>query len=135
MIYGIVTLAGAVIFILFNREHPPTPPCPPGHDERILVFAGLKHILKQMDMIYLLIIFFIALGIFNAVTTWIEQIISPRGFTINQAGIAGALMMIGGIVGASIIPPLSDKMRKRKLFLVLSDNRPIPGIVGLNLRR
>ena len=61
MIYGIVTLAGAVIFILFNREHPPTPPCPPGHDERIAVFAGLKHILKQKDMIYLIIVFFIAL--------------------------------------------------------------------------
>ncbi len=131
MIYGIVTLAGAVIFILFNREHPPTPPCPPGHDERISVFAGLKHILKQMDMIYLIIVFFIALGIFNAVTTWIEQIVSPRGFTINQAGIAGALMMIGGIIGASILPPLSDKLRKRKLFIVITIIGAVPGIAGL----
>jgi MFS family permease len=73
------------------------------------------------------------LGIFNAVTTWIEQIISPRGFTITQAGIAGALMMVGGIVGASIIPPLSDKMRKRKPFLVLAMIGIIPGLVGLTL--
>jgi len=132
-IYGIATLAGAVIFLLLNKEHPPTPPCPPGHDERIGVFAGMKHIFKQMDMIYLLIIFFIVLGIFNAVTTWIEQIISPRGFTITQAGIAGALMMVGGIVGASIIPPLSDKMRKRKPFLVLAMIGIVPGLVGLAL--
>ena len=131
MIYGIVTLAGAVIFILFNREHPPTPPCPPGHDERIAVFAGLKHILKQKDMIYLIIVFFIALGIFNAITTWIEQIVSPRGFTITQAGIAGALMMIGGIIGASILPVLSDKLRKRKLFMVIGAIGAIPGIVGM----
>jgi MFS family permease len=133
MLYGIATLTGAVIFLLLNKEHPPTPPCPPGHDERIGVFAGMKHIFKQMDMIYLLIIFFIVLGIFNAVTTWIEQIISPRGFTITQAGIAGALMMVGGIVGASIIPPLSDKMRKRKPFLVLAMIGIIPGLVGLAL--
>ena len=131
MIYGIVTFAGAAIFILFNREHPPTPPCPPGHDERIAVFAGLKHILKQIDMIYLIIVFFIALGIFNAVTTWIEQIVSPRGFTITEAGIAGALMMIGGIIGASILPPLSDKLRKRKLFIVITIIGAIPGIAGL----
>jgi len=131
MIYGIVTLAGAVIFILFNREHPPTPPCPPAHDERIAVFAGLKHILKQIDMICLIIVFFIALGIFNAVTTWIEQIVSPRGFTIEEAGIAGALMMIGGIIGASILPPLSDKLRKRKLFMVIGAIGAIPGIVGM----
>ena len=131
MIYGIVTLAGAVIFILFNREHPPTPPCPPGHDERIAVFAGLKHILKQKDMIYLIIVFFIALGIFNAITTWIEQIVSPRGFTIAEAGIVGALMMIGGIIGASILPVLSDKLRKRKLFMVIGAIGAIPGIVGM----
>jgi MFS family permease len=133
MLYGIATLAGAVIFLLLNKEHPPTPPCPPGHDERIGVFAGMKHIFKQMDMIYLLIIFFIVLGIFNAVTTWIEQIISPRGFTITQAGIVGALMMVGGIVGASILPPLSDKMRKRKPFLVLAMIGIVPGLVGLAL--
>ena len=133
MIYGIATLAGAVIFLLLNKERPPTPPCPPGHDERIGVFAGMKHIFKQRDMIYLLIIFFIVLGIFNAVTTWIEQIISPRGFTITQAGIAGALMMIGGIVGASTLPPLSDKIRKRKPFLVLAMIGIIPGLVGLAL--
>jgi MFS family permease len=84
-------------------------------------------------MIYLIIIFFIALGIFNAVTTWIEQIISPRGFTITQAGIVGALMMIGGIVGASTLPPLSDKMRKRKSFLVLSMIGIVPGLVGLTI--
>jgi len=131
MIYGIITLAGAVIFILFNREHPPTPPCPPGHDERIAVFAGLKHILKQKDMIYLIIVFFIALGIFNAVTTWVEQIISPRGFTITEAGIAGALMMIGGIIGASILPPLSDKLRKRKIFILIATIGAIPGIAGM----
>jgi MFS family permease len=131
MIYGIVTLAGAVIFILLNREHPPTPPCPPGHDERIGVFAGMKHIFKQRDMIYLLLIFFIALGIFNAVTTWVEQIINPRGFTITEAGIIGALMMVGGIVGASIIPMLSDKLRKRKPFLVITILCAVPGLIGL----
>ena len=131
MIYGFVTLAGAVIFILFNKEHPPTPPCPPGHDERIAVFAGLKHILKQKDMIYLIIVFFIALGIFNAITTWIEQIVSPRGFTITEAGFAGALMMIGGIIGASILPVFSDKLRKRKLFMVIGAIGAIPGIVGM----
>jgi MFS family permease len=131
MIYGIATLAGAIIFIILNRERPPTPPCPPGHDERIGVFAGMKHIFKQRDMIYLLFLFFIVLGIFNAVTTWVEQIIGPRGFTITQAGITGALMMVGGIVGASIIPPLSDKMRKRKPFLVLAMIGIVPGLVGL----
>lgn len=131
MIYGIATLASAVIFLIFNRECPATPPCPQGHDERIAVFAGLKHIFKQRDMIYLLIIFFTALGIFNAVTTWIEQIIRPRGFDITQAGITGALMMFGGILGAAILPVFSDKLRKRKIFIVITSIFAIPGLAGL----
>lgn len=131
MIYGIATLAGAVIFLIFNRECPATPPCPQGHDKRIAVFAGLKHIFKQRDMIYLLIIFFIALGIFNAVTTWIEQIIRPRGFDITQAGITGALMMFGGILGAVILPVFSDKLRKRKVFMVLTSICIMPCLIGL----
>ena len=130
-LYGTVTLAGAVLFILFNREHPPTPPCPPGHDERISVFAGLKHIIKQADMIYLIIVFFISLGIFNAVTTWIEQIVKPRGFSITEAGICGALMMVGGIIGAAILPALSDKMRKRRIFIVITLIGAVPGMIGL----
>jgi MFS family permease len=130
MVYGIATLAGAIIFILFNRECPPTAPCPPGHDERIAVFAGLKHIFKQRDMIILIIAFFFGLGIFNAVTTWVEQIVSPRGFSIAQAGIAGSLMMLGGIAGAFILSALSDKMRKRKIFIVIAALGSVPGLFG-----
>ena len=131
MIYGIATLAVAIIFLVFNRECPPTPPCPQGHDARISVFAGLKHILKQRDMILLMMIFFTALGIFNAVTTWIEQIIRPRGFDITQAGVTGALMMVGGVFGAVVLPVLSDKLRKRKALMVLSVIGTIPGLAGL----
>src|SRR4030042_2782380 len=131
MIYGVATLIGAIIFILLNRECPATPPCPPGHDERIKVFAGLQHIFKQRDMIYLLIIFFVGLGIFNAVTTWVEQILRPRGFDITQAGIIGALMMFGGILGAATLPVFSDKLRKRKIFMVITTICAIPGLAGL----
>ena len=131
MMYGTATLVGAAIFIIFNRENPPTPPCPPGHEERISVFAGLKHIIKQVDMRYLIVVFFISLGIFNAVTTWIEQIVKPRGFTITEAGICGALLMVGGIIGASILPYLSDKMRKRKIFIVITLIGAVPGMIGL----
>jgi MFS family permease len=131
MLYGVVTFFGSIVFLILNKERPLTPPCPEGHDERISVFAGLKHIFKQRDMILLMIVFFVAIGIFNAVTTWIEQIIRPRGFNIEQAGIIGAVMMFGGIVGAAILPALSDNMRKRKVFIVIAMIFSIPGLVGL----
>jgi len=126
--YGIAAAVAAVIFLLIAREHPPTPA---GHDERVLMFAGLKSMLRQRDFLFLLILFFVGLGIFNGVSTWIEDIIRPRGFTISQAGMLGGLMLIGGILGAIIIPLFSDKLRRRKPFILLALIGLIPGLIGM----
>jgi len=131
MIYGIISLAGALLFIIFIREEPPTPPCAQGQDERFSFFEGFRNIMKNREMILLLVLFFIGLGMFNAVTTWIEQILVPRGFNSEQAGIAGAVMMAGGVLGASILPALSDKARKRKPFLIICMACIVPGLAGL----
>jgi len=113
------------------REAPPTPPSHVTGHERFKVFEGLKHMLRQRDMYLLLIIFFIGLGMFNAVTTWIEQILAPRGFGSEQAGLIGAMMMIGGIAGAICLPLLSDRLRRRKPFLLLTMIGTVPGLIGL----
>lgn len=129
-VYGVIALFFAVTYLVFVREKPPTPPAEVD-TERVLVFEGLKHIFKQPNMIILLIIFFFGLGMFNAVTTWIEQMIAPRGFSIVQAGNLGALIMVGGIIGCLVIPPISDKKRKRKFFVILSTLLTFPTLVGL----
>jgi len=130
-IYGLASLGAAVLFFLLFREHPPTPPSLFDEKERFAVGAGLRHIFRQKQMWLLLVLFFIGIGIFNAVTTWIEQILGPRGFSAEQAGIAGAAMILGGIIGACILPPLSDRVRKRVPFLVLATSFTIPGLAGL----
>jgi len=126
--YGIAAAAAAVVFLLFAREHPPTPA---GHDERSLMLDGLKSMLRRRDFRLLLAIFFVGLGIFNAVSTWIEDIVRPRGFSIGQAGLLGGLMLAGGIVGAVIVPLLSDKLRRRKPFILFALLGLIPGLLGM----
>jgi cyanate permease len=129
--YGVVSLVGAVASLAFIRERPPTPPSEADQDERFKVFEGLRHILKQRDMQILLLLFFVGLGMFNAISTWIEQIVSPRGFGPEDAGIIGAVMVVGGILGAGILPVLSDRSRRRKPFLVVAVAGMAPGLVGL----
>jgi len=129
-IYGVLAVAGAIFFFVFVKSAPPTPPAEID-TERTLVLDGLKHIFKLKDMLLLLSIFFVGLGIFNAITTWIEQMIAPRGFSIIQAGTLGAVLMIGGILGCFVIPPLSDKLRKRRLFIIICIAASAPGLVGL----
>ncbi len=132
MIYGISSVIAAVLFLVLVRDNPPTPPTAvPEEEEGFNFFAGLAGLLKRRDMIMLLVLFFMGLGMFNAVTTWIEQILSPRGINAEQAGFIGASMMVGGIIGAIILPVLSDKLRKRKPFLVITMAGVLPGLAGL----
>jgi cyanate permease len=129
--YGVASLVAAAIFLIFVRERPPSPPCPPEQDQRSLVFDGYKQMLRQGQFIILLLIFFVGLGAFNAVTTWIEEIVSPRGFNATQAGTIGGLMIFGGIIGALAVPMLSDHYRKRTPFLILALVGSSIGLLGI----
>ncbi len=128
LIYGIATAAAAAVFLFVAREHPPTPA---GRDERTLMLDGLKSMIRQRDFIILLFMFFVGLGLFNSVSTWIDVIIRPRGFSITQAGTLGGLMLVGGIVGAVVVPLFSDKLRRRKPFILLALGGLLPGLLGI----
>ncbi len=129
--YGAVSAGAAVVALALIRERPPTPPGEAGLEQRTRVFAGLRHIFRQRDMLILLTLFFVGLGMFNAISTWIEQVVEPRGFDSEQAGMAGAALVMGGILGAAVLSVLSDRLRRRKPFLVLAVAGMAPGLVGM----
>jgi cyanate permease len=131
LIYGAVAVLIMLLFFLFGRERPPSPPCPPDQEARSLVLDGLNKMIRQRDFILLLLVFFVGLGAFNAITTWIEQILAPRGFSATQAGDAGGLMILGGIIGAVILPMLSDRTHKRVPFLIVAVVGAAIGLAGL----
>jgi sugar phosphate permease len=131
LIYGIVAIVAALVFFLVVKERPATPPCPPEQEARSLVLDGLKQTLHKPNFLLVMVVFFVGLGVFNAVTTWIEDIVHPRGFTSTQAGLVGGLMIVGGIVGALLLPTLSDRARRRVPFLVLSLAGATVGLAGV----
>jgi cyanate permease len=128
LIYGVISAAIALLFLALARERPATPV---GPEERSLVLDGLKSVFTNRSFILLFVLFLVGLGVFNAVTTWIEDIVSPRGFTIDQAGWVGGMMVLGGIVGAIIFPPISDHLRRRVPFILLALAGAIPGLLGI----
>jgi MFS family permease len=131
LIYGGLAVVSTLLFVVFAREKPPTPPCPPGMEVRALMLDGLKHAFTVKAFWLYLLVWFIGMGIFNGITTWVENIIRPRGFTPTNAGTLGALMLVGGILGAIIIPPFSDRQHKRQRYLLLGTTLAIPGLIGL----
>ena len=120
LIYGIGSLIIGIIFIIFVKDVPPTPPSSEIIKEEGFIGQGLKQLFTNRYFIILFILFFLGLGIFNTVTTYVEGIVGPRGYDPTFAGILGGIMLLGGIVGCLIMSTLSDKYRKRKILLLFS---------------
>ena len=131
LLYGVIVAFSTVLFVILAREKPATPPCAFGEDVRALMLDGLKHALKIPKFWIYLFISFVGLGLFNGITTWVEPIIRLRGFTPDDAGTLGALMLGGGLVGAVVMPIFSDKTHRRQPFILLGFTLAIPGLVGV----
>jgi MFS family permease len=138
LLYGGVATVSAVLFLALAREAPaaPVPAGSSGSPEvRALVVEGLRHAFTVPSFRIYLAIYFVGLGVFNGLTTWVEPIIRPRGFTPGDAGLLGALLLVSGVLGAVIFPPLSDRWRRRKEFVLGGLALSVPGILGLALAR
>jgi sugar phosphate permease len=131
LVYGLGALIVGILFPILSRELPPSPPGPPEQEERALMLDGLRSVIRKRDFLLLMLIFFFGLGIFNSVTTWIEDILRPRGFSMSQAGIAGGLMIAGGVIGALFLPTLSDRYRRRVPFIIIALSGATLGLLGV----
>lgn len=143
--WGMLAAAACVVFLLFAREGPPgvasgvaagtAARLPAGHGPRPALFPGMRGMLGNRTFVLLLAVFFVGLGIFNGITTWIEQLVRPRGFSAAQAGLVGAAMIGGGIVGAATVPLLSDAARRRKPFIIAALAALVPCLLAIALTR
>lgn len=83
--------------------------------ERPSPFSAL---LRNRQLMILVGLSLVGLGYFNGLTTWLEQLLGPRGLNAEQSGNVGGVIVVGGIVGAIIVPLLADKYRIRRLPLI-----------------
>jgi Na+/melibiose symporter-like transporter len=127
-IYGVISMVAALLFIFLMRERPAG--LPQESEERYPFFRGLGHILSRRDMRITLFLFLIGLGIFNAISSMTDSIAAEAGVE-DSDGLIGGLMLIGGIIGALIIPALSDRFRKRRLFVLICITGMLPAVAGL----
>ena len=131
MLYGYASVACALIFILLSKERPLTPP---GNAEELTNKLNIKdiiNVIKKRDFQNLMICFFVILGAFNAIMTWIEDILRPKGMSPDQSGLIGGMIVIFGLVGAVLLPALSDRIQKRQPLLAWSIFAAMIGSIGL----
>lgn len=127
--YAIITIITSIVGIFLLKEKPANPPSPETFTRTNFV-DGLRHIFGLRDMWSMIILFTIGLGIFNAVSSMVDSIAGYLEVD-DSDGMIGGIMLIGGIIGAVVIPILSDIYKKRKLFLVICISGMLPGVAGI----
>ena len=133
--YGAVGVVSAILFLIFVKEKPPTPPCPEELAGRSDFKEGIKFALKKKTFILALLMFFCVFGVFNTFFTMIEPILrnlTNEGVDATQVGIIGVIILGIGIIGSLIISLISDKdkQHKRLPYMIVVN---IIGCVGFAL--
>ncbi|MDR0909959.1 MAG: MFS transporter [Spirochaetaceae bacterium] len=116
-IWGYITAGICVVYVVFTREAPPTPPCAEEESYRSPFGEGIKALFKKKNFVLCALSYTLLLGIFNAIFTLIEPILKFFGgenVTSVEVGLIGAIVLALGLVGGLIIPLLSDKSKGQK---------------------
>ncbi|PGG96461.1 hypothetical protein AJ79_09586 [Helicocarpus griseus UAMH5409] len=101
----------------FIPSAPPTPPTPASTVERPPLTTSPSHLLHNLEFWLIFFPFSVYVALFNSISSLLNQILQPHGFTETDAGITGALLIVIGLVSAAIISPLTDRY---KTYLLLT---------------
>eukprot|EP00118_Oscarella_pearsei_P026715 m.310333 g.310333 ORF g.310333 m.310333 type:complete len:567 (+) comp50976_c0_seq1:35-1735(+) len=113
-IYAVPSCLGALLTTAFVwKSRPPTPPSySAGEGSQNDFWAGLKKVYKCKQFLILMLSWSIGVGLFNALQTFLEQLLCNQGYTDTFSGLCGALLIFCGIPGAFIAAVFIDKTHR-----------------------
>jgi predicted MFS family arabinose efflux permease len=61
---------------------------------------------------------FVGFGVFVALATWLQTLLHPSGVSEQSAGVLLVGMVVAGIVGCAVLPPLIARRRAERAFML-----------------
>lgn len=101
----------------FIPAQPPTPAAPSSTTPKLSIRASAKILFSQLEFWLLFIPFAVYVGFFNSISSLLNQILLPHGYSDEDAGIAGALLIVVGLVASAITSPLIDRTKSYLLAI------------------
>lgn len=101
----------------FIPARPPTPPCASAEVSKTPFLESVKGIFRIREFWLMFIPFSVYVGFFNSVSALINQILEPYGFSETEAGIAGGVLIIAGLISSAIVSPINDRFKKYLLII------------------
>jgi MFS family permease len=135
LIYAAVGLLGIVLFFTLVKTKPETP-VRELEAQAEVGWRGIGHILKIRNFVILGFIALIGIGVFNGLATWLEKILNEvHGIAMTDAGTISAVLILSGIIGCIVIPVISDKIMRRKPFLIAAGAIGAMGVFALMISK
>ena len=117
-------IVAAILTVAFFAVARDKPPKPPDIDVLAEVTPSVRGMLRDRNVWFISLGFFAGFGIFIGLTAIIEELLLSLGIPV-EAGLGSpvivmVLLMVFGIIGAIVVPAISDKVQRRKPFLMVS---------------
>ncbi|KAH8621506.1 MFS general substrate transporter [Alternaria alternata] len=93
----------------FIPASPPSPPSASSAISKTPISTSIRTMLRTPSFYLVFFTFGIYTGFFNAFTSLLNQILYPYGYTEDEAGICGAVLIVVGLVACAITSPIADK--------------------------
>ncbi|KAG5936295.1 hypothetical protein E4U60_002668 [Claviceps pazoutovae] len=126
VLYVSIISTACSILAFFVPAAPPTPVGPAAETPKLNLKASFKVLLHSLELWLILIPFFIFVGCFNSISSLLSQLMVPYGFSNDEAGIGGAILIVTGLAFSAITSPLVD--RSKNFCLALKIFVPIIGL-------
>lgn len=108
---------------------PPTPPAPSGETTKLSIPTSARILSRSPEFWMLFISYAVFVGFFNSISSLLPQMMGPYGFNDNDSGIAGAILIVVGLVSAAITSPILD--RTKSFILAIKVAVPITALCYL----
>lgn len=123
--WAMISIILAAVSAVLVRERPPTPSSTFKQEE--LQFGhAFRLAFSRRSLRILIIEFATSWAVLMTVFIKIDEISEFLGF-VDSNGILAVTMLLFGMVSAVVIPALSDRFRKRKVFYILCALTAVPG--------
>ncbi|KAK9461662.1 major facilitator superfamily domain-containing protein [Lipomyces oligophaga] len=120
-----VSIIATIICIptLIVPARPPLPPCPSSAAPKLPLMKSIKRLVTDQQFWIIFAVFSVLVGFFNSFSSLINQVMEPYGYTSDDAGIDGAVLIVAGLVFSAIMSPILD--RTHYFLLALRTQVPI----------
>lgn len=114
----VYAVLAVVVLVAFWAVAPRRVPDRLATSVELTVRQAITRVLRSSAQWKLSAALFLGFGLYLGITTWLEEMLKPKGIDATGAGLVAGMITIAGMAGSVALGALSDRVRRRKPFLI-----------------